>query len=273
MIVTTGINWTDIDCLACVIAYAEYSGAIPVIYGKFNASIPKSILDMDFKYLTKIPRGNHEFVICDVSDPEQFQKVVPLDKIVKVYDHHLGFEKLWGSRGQIERVGACATQIFELFNRPPSTITANLLYTAIFSNSLNFQASVTTQRDIDAANKLKQFINLPSDYIEKYYQETAAEILKNPVSSLLLDTKIINGLNIGQIESWFAPDIIKTIINATKTAYKGEWIISFPSISENKTYFVTNSDMVRTRLPVKFNGDTGVVSKLILRKEYINKLR
>ena len=162
--VTSGSAYTDIDALACAIGYAELCGCDAVLPGKFNSTIPQCVQDFGFKYLTGFRKDYDSFVIVDMSDPRYLPDCVSVDKVEMVFDHHLGFADFWQEKCQIESIGACATMIFELFKDvKPSVKTANLLYTAIFANTLNFKAKVTTDRDLRAAEKLKNFINLPTD--------------------------------------------------------------------------------------------------------------
>ena len=109
----------------------------------------------------------------DVSEPSHIASAVYMDKVVEVYDHHYGYADYWekriGDKAKIEMIGACATFIWEEFvlrnqSEDISDISANLLYTGIISNTLNFNASVTHERDITASNQLKKIITLPDNW-------------------------------------------------------------------------------------------------------------
>ena len=114
-VITSGSRYTDIDVLACAIAYAELKNATPVLPGAFNATIPESIRKWPLKYETQHPQNANEFIMVDVSNPDYFPNFVQKNQISEVWDHRKGFENYWGNKGHINQVGACATQIFELF--------------------------------------------------------------------------------------------------------------------------------------------------------------
>ena len=95
-------------------------------------------------------------------------------------------------------VGSCATLIWEEFGKRNlsgsiSATSANLLYTAIVSNTLNFKASVTTRRDREAYKQLQKFTNLPKNWIEKYFEEQDSDKLNNVYDAIVNDTKNIEG--------------------------------------------------------------------------------
>lgn len=301
LVVTSGSAFTDIDALACVIAYKEVPEEEPlaVIAGPLNHSVSKTVRDWPLVYKTKLMPGDYEFVIVDLSEAEQFPPFVQKEKVVEIYDHHFGFEKFWQhleDKAKIEKVGACATLIWEEFkkrrqlsassNQPLGSTAANLLYTAIISNTLNFQASVTTQRDKNAFIELTKLTNLPPEWIAKYYQEQEISIYANPVLAISNDTKlqVIKGIRcaIGQIELWNSKNFIKEFpleIEAALRAFDIEhWFLTSPSISEGRNYIYTKSetikDLLRQVLPIDFFGThVGVTKKLWLRKEILAKIQ
>ena len=276
--VTSGTAYTDIDVLACAIAFAELNDCDVVLQGAFNATISKSIRKWNLNFRTQFDTYD-QFVIVDMSNPKYVPEQISESKIAKVFDHHTGFENYWGNRGQIELVGACATLIFELFgNRKPSITTANLLYTAIFANTLNFKASVTTERDKKAFEELKPFIDLPANWIEQYYSEIESDIFKNFEEAIQNDTKILeNNWAVAQIELYDA----KTLLQKSeflKTLKKvmskySDWLLTMPSISEGKNYLFSNSENIKQILSEKmqtnWNNEVGETKKLYLRKEIL----
>lgn len=95
-------------------------------------------------------------------------------------------------RGQIEFTSACAIIIYELLkNKTPTTTTANLLLTVIFTNTLSFKSNITTKRDIIAYNKLKKHTDLPENWIEQYYNEVESVMFSDILSTIKNDTKIL----------------------------------------------------------------------------------
>jgi len=84
----------------------------------------------------------------------------------------------------IEPVGACATLIWERFKKAGlqhsiSNLSANLLYTAIFANTLSFKSHVATDRDKIASKELLKHIDLPGDWKPTYYAEVAEKFNEN----------------------------------------------------------------------------------------------
>lgn len=169
--------------------------------------------------------------------------------------------------------------IYELFkDKTPTTTTANLLSTAIFSNTLNFKSKITTERDIKAYNDLKQYTDLPDNWVDQYYNEVEAIAFNDIFSAIKNDTKILpNNIVIGQMELWEADKMLNTsdfleILNYAMKDYES-WFMNMPSIKCGKTYFVAESQNIKNTLNkylnVVWDGDVGVVGGLYLRKEII----
>lgn len=301
-IITSGDKYIDIDGLACAIAYKEYlslidKNSIVVFSPPFNQSISETILSWDFSYNKKIPSGvNKEdvkYVIMDVSDPDHFDAIVEEDKVYEIFDHHFGYEDKWeeklGDRAVIEPVGAAVTLVFELFEKDDllgklKPEVANLIYTAIISNSLNLNAQITKERDKKAIKLLRSFTDLPKDWIVKYYTEIEKYRLKNPIEAIENDTKFqrIKGKSyaIGQAELWDGKPFIfnyKTeIMNSLKRTGHDYSFLTVASISEGKNYIVTTDkemqESLEKNIDAEFDGDLGQTDKLWLRKEIIREL-
>lgn len=184
-VVVGGKAYADIDVVACISAYTQLLmlknyQAQGVITGPWNQTIPHSIrswpINIDNRFLDS-PEQCY-FILVDLSDPKFREEFVSLKNIIEVYDHHYGHETFWKERlphsTHIEKVGACATLIWEKFKESGfhpsiSNTNANLLYTAIFANTLNFKSHVTVERDLIASEELLPFTTLPSDWKTTYY--------------------------------------------------------------------------------------------------------
>lgn len=292
-IVTAGQAFVDIDALACGIAYAELLGsdAKLILPGSLNATVSKTIRSFDLNFASTYQDSDKdEFILVDVSNPRFFANFVNEARVTEVWDHHQGFENHWQQKlgnHNIEAVGACATLIWEEFeksNQPISELSANLLYTAIFSNTLNLSSHNTTSRDIEAFNKILPHTNLPDDWIEIYYQETQADILRNIEHAIKNDTKELSimgqTVTIAQLEFWQASDFL-SIDNLEDLVQnllgKNEiWFLTIPCISENKNYFITKSpkaqQLLSDAIGATFAGNIGSNNHVLLRKEIINIL-
>jgi len=295
IVVTSGKRFIDIDALACLIAYTEIpqEKAIAVVAGLLNKSITSTIKKWPLNYATLVQGEDLEFVIVDVSEFQEFPNFVKKEKIIEIYDHHFGFEKNWEYLGEkmiIDEVGACATLIWEEFKkRNPgkeiSPLSANLLYTAISSNTLNFQSSITSERDKRAFEELKSFIDLPEDWIGKYYQDIELEVYLNPREAVVGDTKIqmIKGQEcaLGQLELWNSQPFILEYsweIEAALKNFNTElWLFSSPCISEGRNYIFTKSETIKNYLRnvmgIIFEGNIGITPKLWLRKEILKLIQ
>lgn len=299
IIITTGAPYADIDSIACAFAYKDLLTAKKikseiVFSGPINASVPKSVMDWGVKVKNKLStEKNNIFVIVDISEKIKFPKFVDEDKIQAIYDHRLMFRDEWVGKNidvKIEEVGACATLIWEEIRSQGlegsiSILSAKLTYTAIFSNTLNFKAGVTTDRDKKAFDAVQKICKLDPRWIEDYYKGTEEEIYLNPKKAILNDTKVVDlskssKIVVGQMELWNSRDFIeknkKIIKEVLSELDQTEWFMTAPSISEGKNYIYTENEEIKKILEdiigAKFQGDVGVTDKLWLRKEILKKL-
>lgn len=295
-IVVGGSAYADIDVLACVTAYTQLLNlkgdqAEGIITAHWNQTISNSIrkwpIEVSREYLISNEPVN--FILVDVSDPKFVERFVKIEKVTEVYDHHYGHEAFWKERlptsSFIEYVGACATLIWEKFKQNNlqdsiSTINANLLYTAIFANTLNFKAQVTTDRDKIALEELSNYIDLPNDWKTLYYADVAEEFNNNLSEHIYKDTKLVNlngiPINFGQIEIWNALPILDNFNNKFNPNPQEEWLINIASIEEDCSYFYTNSDRIRNKLlqvtaAEEFSRFLQVAHRLWLRKEILRE--
>jgi len=298
--VTSGYKYTDIDALACSIAYSKLLNLQGVRSGaylsKLNYSVSKSILSWDFSYLPiKSISPTQEVIMVDISDPNYFPKNVDINKVIKVFDHHTSFGSFWknklGINCKIDFIGSCATLIFEqwessVYINQLDSVSANLLYTAIVSNTLNFKASITNNRDIKAFDTLKKYTNLPDNWVENYFGEMQKPSLVSPKKSLVNDIKeVIIGRKkfvISQLELWESEKfllknkvLIKSLFaDVDKNCY---WFHTSPSIKKGVNYIFTEDiktqDLLKKILNVSFVNYIAVTQKLYLRKEIIKLIQ
>jgi inorganic pyrophosphatase/exopolyphosphatase len=268
IIVMGGSAYADIDVLACAAAYKQYLQlhghcAHALITGPWNQTIPSSIRQWQLDVEKEFPyRGRAcKFILVDISDPRYVDSFVDLDAVEEVFDHHYGYENYWkekiGDRANIEKVGACATLIWEKFKTAKiedkiTSTHANLLYTAVIANTLDFKSTVTHERDRVAAEELRSCISLPADWKERYYTEIEAEFLQNSLKNLLEDTKSITlfntRFNFGQIELTNAQNFLQNSMSSLEMLdlrvdcenKKEQWIVNIVSIEEGCSYLYSN---------------------------------
>jgi inorganic pyrophosphatase/exopolyphosphatase len=300
IIVTSGNANIDIDGLASALAYNELlkkegKDSLVVLPDSFTQTVTKEIREWGLNFLTETNVNGASFVIVDVSYPKFIPGFVDQRKIIELYDHHPGFEDYWkkrlGDKAKIEMIGACATLIWEEYKRRQqaqriSSLSANLLYTAILSNTLNFQVSITNSRDINAAEEIKRFTKLPLDWLEKYYQRVEDDVNTNPKKAVQ-DMAVQNlpnlrtDLTIVQLELWDSKKFINKHFDVLKKSLtrleNDKWMLTAPSISEGKNYIYTENEVVkewlRKILTIKFKGKLGITNRLWLRKEIWKKLQ
>lgn len=178
--VTTYTN-PDTDGICLAIAYSFYAktkGKIfePVYFGNldkettfalkhFNVPIPRQVTTTkDF----------NEIVIVDTHHTAQLSKEISLDKVIEIIDHHPSGnpESFPNAKIQNEEIGAACTIIAERMkaeNIIPDNATAGLISLAIVSNTLNFTAPSTSQRDKDALQWLTNYTSVSDETIKQMF--------------------------------------------------------------------------------------------------------
>lgn len=299
-IITAGFGATDIDALACSVAYQELLTLQKVNSGiyinqDYTISVPEMVKDWGLPLNVseeELLKQENEFVLVDFSDPHKLMINVDKDKIVEVYDHHFfGFENYWPKlieeKAVIEAVGSCASLIWRAFKNKGllakmSLRSARFIYAAIISNTLNIQAGVTTDLDKEAVSDVVERCSLDEAWIGEYYRQIEKELLKDPINTIDNDTRLYEISNktwvIGQLELWDAKDFVEN-----NTALLEEFIASkeknsadlgfltIVSIKEGKNYIIPRDDESATILNSKLEllEQEGILltKKLLLRKE------
>jgi inorganic pyrophosphatase/exopolyphosphatase len=287
------------DGLACTIAYEELlkKSNIEVTHylvDSFTENIPQTVKEFGYTVNTKVPilDENTRFVIVDISEPGFIPDFINFDKIDKIFDHHFGYQVYWqdriGENSHIREIGACATLIYEEWVKAGmlptiSQLSANLLITAIISNSLNFKASVTKEEDKTAYTSLMQYGTVSTNWPEVYFSTVSSNIYSNPIRALQKDTKTfeIEGktVNTGQLEVWESSKLFKDGYKNIKEHLKEEKHKGFVTIADISNGF--NSiictdpgvkDLLKRKLGFTFDGDIYTTDLLYLRKELIKGL-
>ena len=301
VLVTTGRGFTDIDGFACVIAYThllrqEKHDVIAYLPSPINHSVPNYVLQWNLDYSTDyLIRPDDRFVVTDVSDPTQLPEGVRDSSIIELYDHHFGFEKHWSDRihekSKIEQIGACGTLIVEEYQKRANTRissqVANLLALAIVSNTLNFNAGVTHERDRVAFQYLMPFLTLEKEWVQNYFSSNDTHVYANPEDSMQGDTKVVQSpfiqgeLAIAQLELWEGESFIEknmaVIKRMIQTSVAPHWVLTVVSIRDGHNYLYTTSqvvkDVLKKKIGATFEGDRGTTKTLLLRKEILRELK
>jgi inorganic pyrophosphatase/exopolyphosphatase len=112
--------------------------------------------------------------LVDASELDGLTSEIDPNHVIEIIDHRKinNAEKFPQANIQIELVGAAATLIAEKFfntHIPISESSAALLFGAIVSNTINFKAKVTTDRDFKMAEWLKHQTNIPETFVHDMF--------------------------------------------------------------------------------------------------------
>ena len=300
-VVTPGSSFIDIDGYAGCIAYAELLNlqgkeAIPFNSTNINESVTQTIRSWGAPLKTKYtPNPDDTFILIDSSGPEFLDKIININKVEEVIDHHTGYEKYWeerlGSKSNIELIGAVCTQVYESWHKAGllgqmSETSARLLVSGIIENTLNFKAAVTTTRDREAYEQLLKIANLPENWTAQYFQECEESILADIERAIINDTKKnvkfknlgSNDVAFGQLAIWNAGQAVnehRDIIEKCMYHMSSDWFVNIASINDGQSFFLASNDKViqwaEKILNVTFSERLAHADRLWLRKEIIQK--
>lgn len=296
-IITSGNSYIDIDAYAGCIAYANLlnllgQNAKAVSTATFNESITDQLKNLSSQLSSPtFNPENAEYILIDISNKKNFDKIVKEDKIIGIIDHHVGFENYWkskiGENAKIDFIGSVCTVIFELYEKYnlESKIgkdIAYLLVSAILDNTLNLEADVTTPRDIRAYNKLLELYNINTDFYKKYFFDCQKQIESNLKKAILTDTKVeyINSY-IPKVFSQLTIYDKSAIIDKASLIFKWlhdlneDYALNLICLKENKSFILTNSKVTQSKFKKLFNksfiNNIMDLEKLWLRKEIVRK--
>ena len=171
---------TDGVCSAIALAFflkkSRGEAATPIYWGKLDSETD-FVLQQSGSVIHLAPRElepNSRYYIVDTHQSNQLPSNLPFASVVEIIDHHPTGDSDLFPNAQItnEAIGAAATIIAEKFrgnNIDPGQVIAQLLFSAIISNTLDLKAPTTTQRDIDAIKWLGTLITLDSDYKNRMF--------------------------------------------------------------------------------------------------------
>ncbi len=300
MITVTGYVNPDIDCVACAIGYAEllniqgkearavYAGG----FGEETEFVRQYLGGLNIE-LVQSGYGSGDIVLVDVSDPKGIDELIDIDKVVEVIDHRkLSYiQSFPNAKLHIDLVGSCATLIAERFqeaNVLPSRDTAVLLYSAIVSNTVNFTNNVTTQRDRDMGDWLKEIGSIESGYIASMF-EYKSNINKDNLEEIMREEfkfYEVNGDRVGVVQLELSDAVrrvrelesdIRRVLSEIKDENSLDYLLfSVVDVVDSFNYFLTiDSDSTELFSNI-FNlsdMDKGVrYDGILMRKEILPKV-
>ncbi len=295
IIVTAGANYLDIDAYACMVALSELlrlqgQDAIAWSAAAHNYSVCPSLAadGQILPELTEDWQAQGCYIIVDVSDPDYLQKTVPLDKVVAVYDHHVGFESYWQSRigenARIEFIGAAATLIYRQWQKAGlqdrmTRSTARLLIAAILDNTLNLTSSNTTPEDVAAFHALCTHAEVTEAWCAGYFTEVQAGVEADLRNALLNDTKSVRDNpvlppKVAQLCVWNADSILERLPEI-RGWYDGCWMLNLIDLQHRCSHFVCDDPLYQEKIGrlfgVAFEKGVAKMPAPWLRKEIIKK--
>lgn len=298
-LITAGATYLDIDAYACMVAMAELlqlqgENAVAWSAAAHNYSICPSMVG-DGQILQELPskdwEENGRYIIVDVSDPEYLKKSVPLDNVVAVYDHHVGFESYWESRigqnARIEFIGAAATLIYREWKKAGllakmTRSTARLLIAAILDNTLNLTSSNTTAEDVEAFRALCEYAKVGEEWCASYFSEVQAGVEADLKNALFNDTKTVRDNpvlppKVAQVCVWDTGSILRRLPEIRQWfGQSGDcWMINVIDLQHRCSYFVCDDPHYQEKIGCLFGVpfESGVAKTPVpyLRKEIIKK--
>ena len=294
-VVTAGANYLDIDAYACMVAMAELlrlrgENAVAWSAAAGNYSVCPSLVK-DGQILKELPEAREKqgsYIIVDVSDPEYLQKTVPLENVVAVYDHHVGFESYWQSRiggnAKIEFIGAAATLIYREWKKAGlqdqmTLPTARLLIAAILDNTLNLTSANTTQEDRDVFWALCAHADVDREWCAAYFSEVQAGVEADLQNALRNDTKTVRDNpvlpeKVAQLCVWDAERILRRLPEI-RGWFEGQWMLNLIDLQHRCSWLVCDDDTYQEKIGrlfgVPFENGVARTPVSYLRKEIIKK--
>ena len=300
-ILITSYTNPDLDGFACSFAYAEFlnkSGkpSKAAIFGSPHREAFSVIYKYKIPELTnaeKIIANYNKIIIVDASDPNGLSNRIQLEQVIGIIDHRKNTQAnlFPNAKKQIELVGAAATLIAEKYYNSKIDISlesASLLFCAIVSNTINFQASVTTQRDVEMADWLKKQFTLPADFISRMFKDKSEfkkplkEIFENDFATFNFNN---NKIGIVQLEIINVENFVKKNINEINkilATLKKEKLLNYiflTCIDTEKAFNVLvvidnrTKDLLKESLNTKFRGNYAKIDKILMRKEIVPPIR
>jgi manganese-dependent inorganic pyrophosphatase len=290
----------DLDGLACAYAYARLlkkqgKAATEGIWGQPHVEAGWVMKKGKAEDVVFEPPGQFdEFILVDASSLRGMPEVISAEKVIEVIDHRIASDvgKLFpNAKMQIEKVGAAATLIGERYQKAGIKIdkkSAILLYGAIYSNTLNLKAKVTSERDQKMANWLARQAAIPKNLVKEMFAAKTKAIANDIEKAIISDFKEfeIGKVRVGvpQLEVVGLNKLVKDnrgkiykTLKEVKSEHGLDWILlTAVDLEEDFNLFVSQDkeaqEVVKKLLGVKFEKGIAIKEGLMLRKELFARL-
>jgi len=293
-IVVTYTN-ADLDCVASAYAYAEYltkMGTKATYYISGSVQNEVNIVCRLFNILleNKVKEINNEdIIVVDTNTLTSIDYVKP-ENIVEIIDHHPNSGDIKYCKRAVLKlyeVGAVCTIIAEMFKEKNINISresAILLYYGIISNTVNLKSEVTTEKDVEILNWLKnQCKEINEKLIVKIFEEKSKIDITKLRQTMEIEERFVldqnNAIIIGQLEITNALDFlnkyknkIDDIISEVYNEYQVKYVfINIIDILNGYHLIYAYDENTRLFIEEKFNTKVtnGIYKedKVVLRKE------
>lgn len=298
-VLVTAYKDPDLDGVACAYGYAELlrklgTNAVAGVSGSIDLETQFALREFNISSLDDAEtyiRGGARIIIVDASDLRGLSNNIDPEKVVEIIDHRVMNEasKFPNANVQIEFVGSAATLIAERFRKcriGPSMSAAALLYSAIASNTVNFKANVTTDRDIRLAKWCRKFFLLPKQYVRRMF------VAKSKVEATYRETTALATFRFGsfsfgiaQLEICQAQEFVearvleiraflqkKKLESAVETCF-----FSFVDVQRKCNVVVacdaSAEQFLAEALGVRFGAGIGTRPGILMRKEIVPLIR
>jgi manganese-dependent inorganic pyrophosphatase len=272
------------EYLALVTTRKEY---LPIVFGTLNretALVLRYFQEKDPIVRTAIPPDS-SIVLVDTHHVDQLPPNIPFHNVLEIMDHHPGGnpEAFPNAVIQNENVGAVATLITERIQEaafiPPPKI-CGLLAAAIISNTLNFSAPSTCERDNIAFRWLQKQVTIDDKFIHEMFKARSDVAHETTLHVLTSDLKVFTishvKIAIAQLETvdlmnFIARhDMLEALSELKHKLGVHHCIFNGVDIIKRASVVATTSDETKTLLTkalgAKFTGYSAEFSRILLRK-------
>jgi manganese-dependent inorganic pyrophosphatase len=224
-------------------------------------------------------------VLVDASDVLGLADAVEPARVVEVIDHrmhHRATVLFPQARIQIEPVGAAATLVAERFvsaGLEPSARAALLLQAAIQSNTQKLRGSVTTERDVIAAARLRALCPLPEGFVEAQFRARASEVLSDIPGAILREDKQFahpdGAYHVSQLELPGAGELVTECLEPL-SRLGPRAVLNLVDVSVPASYLIAPDSSFRewlsARARIAFEGAVSFIPGVLLRKQLIARI-
>ncbi len=290
----------DLDGTACAEAYAEYlnkqgENSKAAVFGTPHreAQYVLEKIEEQPKDASDLVDDAEDVIIVDASDLRGISNRVNPENVTEIVDHRKEHhaDQFPNADAQIELVGAAATLIAEKFHKNNIDISeesAILLYGAIISNTMNFQANVTTERDKKMAKWLQKQVEVEPDFGRKMFEhksefnEPIKEVFLGDFSTVTYNQEDIGiaQLEIVDVNQFVEQNRaeIQEALEEIKEEQSLDYIfLTCADLEDGFNHFVTidteTTNLLSEALNVEFSENEAIRQDVLLRKEIIPKLK